>query len=124
MLHDLGHEPDNPEHPNVHIAALFDGAIQFAYEAIDRGDAGKDDDAVCRVSWVRAVLVEVAQSVRWGTGTPGRHISAIILHLAERLDGATITRPRLVEFVSDLETVYALWSVICGHNAVRRVAAS
>ena len=35
MLDDPGHEPDELDHPNVHIAALFDGAIQFAREAVD-----------------------------------------------------------------------------------------
>jgi len=82
MLYDVRHEPDNPEHPNVHVAALFDGAIQFALEAIDAWDVGNDADAARRTSWVGAVLVDLADSVRWGTGTPGRHISAIIMHLA------------------------------------------
>jgi hypothetical protein len=123
MLYDVRHEPDNPEHPNVHVAALFDGAIQFALEAIDAWDVGNDADAARRTSWVGAVLVDLADSVRWGTGTPGRHISAIIMHLAKRIGGTAITRSALVNFVSDLQTLYELWLVICGLDVSRRAVA-
>jgi hypothetical protein len=123
VVHDPGHESDNPEHPNVHIAALFDGAIQFAHEAIKNRDVGNNDDVARRMAWVRAVLVDLAQGVRWGTGVPGRHISAIIMHLAQRLDDDQLTRAKLVEFASDLAIVHELWSVICGYDTTRRIVA-
>jgi flagellin-specific chaperone FliS len=123
MLDDPGHQPDDLDHPNVHLAALFDGAIQFAREATDARAAGRTSDVERRVGWVRAVLADLAQRVSWGTGTIGRQISAILTYLAQRLDADVRTRDGLAEFVADLTTVYGLWSMICGHGVARGAAA-
>jgi flagellin-specific chaperone FliS len=123
MLDDPGHQPDDLDHPNVHLAALFDGAIQFAREATDARAAGRTSDVERRVGWVRAVLADLAQRVSWGTGTIGRQISAILTYLAQRLDADVSTRDGLVQFVADLTTVYGLWSMICGHGVARGAAA-
>jgi hypothetical protein len=123
MLDDPGHQPDDLDHPNVHLAALFDGAIQFAREATDARAAGRTSDVERRVGWVRAVLADLAQRVSWGTGTIGRQISAILTYLAQRLDADVCTRDGLAQFVADLTTVYGLWSMICGHGVARGAAA-
>jgi hypothetical protein len=118
MLDDPGHQPEDLDHPNVHLAALFDGAIQFAREAIDAGEAGREADVERRVGWVRAVLVDLAQR-----GTIGRQISAILTYLSQRIGTDARTRDGLVQFVADLTTVYGLWSMICGHGVGPRAAA-
>jgi hypothetical protein len=123
MLDDPGHQPDDLDHPNVHLAALFDGAIQFAREATDARAAGRMSDVERRVGWVRAVLADLAQRVSWGTGTIGRQISAILTYLAQRLDADACTHDGLAQFVADLTTVYGLWSMICGHGVARGAAA-
>jgi flagellin-specific chaperone FliS len=123
MLDDPGHQPEDLDHPNVHLAALFDGAIQFAREATDAREAGREADVERRVGWVRAVLVDLAQRVSWGTGTIGRQISAILSYLSQRIGTDARTRDGLVQFVADLTTVYGLWSMICGHVAAPRAAA-
>jgi len=123
MLDDRGHQPDDLDHPNVHIAALFDGAIQFAREAIEAHDAGRRVDVERRVGWVRAVLVDLAQRVSWGTGTIGRQISGILTYLSQRLGSDAGTHEGLTQFVGDLTTVYGLWSMICGHGTAPRAAA-
>jgi len=122
MLDDHGHELDELDHPNVHIAALFDGAIQFAREAVDAREAGRPVDVERRVGWVRAVLVDLAQRVSWGTGTIGRQISAILVYLSERLVSDAESPEGLRRFVRDLTTVYGLWSMICGRGAASRAA--
>lgn len=123
MLDDPGHQPEDLDHPNVHLAALFDGAIQFAREAIDAREAGRAADVERRVVWVRAVLVDLAQRVSWGTGTIGRQISAILSYLSQRIGTDACTRDGLIQFVADLTTVYGLWSMICGHGVAPRAAA-
>ncbi len=123
MLDDPGHEPEDLDHPNVHIAALFDGAIQFAREAIAAWDQGRDVDVERRVGWVRAVLTDLAQRVSWGTGTIGRQISAILVYLSQRLVADARSRDGLVRFLGDLTTVYGLWSMICGHGTSPRSTA-
>jgi flagellin-specific chaperone FliS len=123
MLDDPGHEPEPLEHPNVHIAALFDGAIQFAREAVDARDRGRVVDVERRVGWVRAVLTDLAQRVSWGTGTIGRQISAILSYLSQRLVVDSQSREGLVRFADDLTTVYGLWSMICGHGTAHGAAA-
>ena len=73
---------------------------------------------------MRAVLVDLAQRVSWGTGTigppdlgdPGVPVRS----------GSTPTpraREGLRQFVADLTTVYGLWSMICGRGAAPRAAA-
>jgi len=122
MLDDPGHEPDELDHPNVHIAALFDGALQFAREALAASEAGRTVDLERRVGWVNAVLVDLAQRVSWGTGTIGRQISAILAYLSQRLDSDAKSPEGLRRFVADLNTVYGLWSMICGRAAASRAA--
>jgi hypothetical protein len=122
MLDDPGLEPDELDHPNVHIAALFDGAIQFAREALDACQTGRAVDVERRVGWMRAVLVDLAQRVSWGTGTIGRQISAILVYLSQRLDADAASPEGLRQFVADLTTVYGLWSMICGRCAASRAA--
>jgi hypothetical protein len=123
MLDDSGHQPDDLDHPSVHLAALFDGAIQFAREATDARAGGRTSDVERRVGWVRAVLADLAQRVSWGTGTVGRQISAILTYLAQRLEADACTQDGLVKFIADLTTVYGLWSMICGHGVARGAAA-
>lgn len=122
MLDDPGHQPQDLDHPNVHIAALFDGAIQFAREALDAWDAGREADAERRVGWVRAVLVDLAQRVGWGTGTIGRQIAAILSYLSQRLVADAQSRDGLTRFIGDLTTVYGLWGMICGRGTAPREA--
>ncbi len=123
MLDGPGHQPEDLDHPNVHIAALFDGAIQFAREALDARDAGREADAERRVGWVRAVLVDLAQRVGWGTGTIGRQIAAILTYLSQRLVADARSRDGLARFIRDLTTVYGLWGMICGRGSAPRAAA-
>jgi hypothetical protein len=123
MLHDLGHDQDTPDHPNEHIAALFDGAIQFAREACDARVAGSDDDVTRRVLWLRAVLEDLADRISWGTGSLGRQMAAILRYLAVRLRDDAVTPEGLEAFIADLATVYGLWSVVGGRATSRRAAA-
>jgi hypothetical protein len=122
MLDDPGQGPEELDHPNVHIAALFDGAVQFAREALDACEAGRPADVERRIGWVRAVLVDLAQRVSWGTGTIGRQISAILTYLSQRLGADAKSREGLRRFVGDLTTVYGLWSMICGRGTASRAA--
>jgi flagellin-specific chaperone FliS len=123
MLDDAGHQPEDLDHPTVHIAALFDGAIQFAREASEARAADRPVDVERRVGWVRAVLVDLAQRVRWGTGTIGHQISALLTYLSQRLVPDARTHDGLVRFVGDLTTVFGLWSMICGHRTAPHAAA-
>lgn len=123
MLHDSGHDMDHSDHPAVHVVALFDGAIQFACEARADLEDGHLEDAARRLSWVHAVLEDLAQRIGWGTGTLGRQVAAILTYLDARLDTDAISPQGLAEFIGDLETVFGLWSVVCGRRVVRRAAA-
>lgn len=122
VLDDPGHESEQLDHPNIHIAALFDGALQFSREMIDAWDDGQRTYVQMRSSWVQVVLADLAQRVGWGTGTIGLQIAAILGYLSQRLDADARSRDGLVVFVGDLTTVYGLWSMICGHSAAPRTA--
>jgi hypothetical protein len=123
VLDDPKQLPDDTEHPNIHIAALFDGALQFAREMLDAWDAGQRKYVAMRASWVQVVLGDLAQRVGWGTGTVGRQIAAILAYLSERLGADSRSRAGLQLFVGDLTVVYGLWSMIGGHRTAGRAAA-
>jgi hypothetical protein len=122
VLEDPGDEPAELDHPNVHVAALFDGALQFAREMVTAWDEGRKGYVTLRASWVQVVLGDLAERVSWGTGTIGLQISAIMNYLSRRLDDDVTSREGLVTFVGDLGTVYGLWSMICGHSATPHAA--
>ena len=123
MLDDPGHESGHSKHPNIHIAALFDGALQFASEMVDAWDKGERNYVEMRASWVQVVLSDLAERVGWGTGTIGLELAAIMGYLANRLDDDSHSRAGLVLFVRDLTTVYGIWAMICGRGATPRAAA-
>lgn len=122
MLDDPGQDPAQLDHPNVHVAALFDGAIQFAREMVEAHDQGRRRYVEMRSSWIQVVLADLAERVSWGTGMVGLQIAAIMRYLSRRLDEDVATRDGLATFVSDLGTVYGLWSMICGHGTASRAA--
>jgi hypothetical protein len=123
VLDDLGHESGSSTHPNIHIAALFDGALQFASEMVDAWDRGERGYVEMRASWIQVVLADLAKRVGWGTGTIGMEIGAIMGYLSQRLDDDARSRTGLVLFVRDLTTVYGIWAMICGRGASPRAAA-
>lgn len=122
MLDDPGQDPAHLDHPNVHVAALFDGAIQFAREMVDAHDQGRNRYVEMRSSWIQVVLADLAERVSWGTGMIGLQIAAIMRYLSNRLDEDATTREGIATFVSDLGTVYGLWSMICGQGTATRAA--
>jgi hypothetical protein len=123
VLEDPEQTPDEIEHPNTHIAALFDGALQFAREMLDAWDAGQRRYVAMRSAWVQVVLGDLAERVGWGTGIVGRQIAAILAYLSQRLGSDSTSRAGLEVFVSDLGVVYGLWSMIGGHRGARSQAA-
>ncbi len=123
MLDDPGHESAESKHPNIHIAALFDGALQFASEMVNAWDKGERDYVEMRASWVQVVLADLADRVGWGTGTIGMEIAAIMAYLSHRLEDDSHSRAGLVLFMRDLTTVYGIWAMICGRGATPRTAA-
>jgi hypothetical protein len=123
VLDDPGHESGSSRHPTIHIAALFDGALQFANEMVDAWDKGERNYVQMRASWVQVVLADLAKRVGWGTGTIGLQIAAIMGYLSHRLEDDARSRPGLVLFVRDLTTVYGIWAMICGRGATPRAVA-
>ncbi len=122
MLDDPGHEPDELDHPNVHIAALFDGASSSrARRSTPARPAGRSTSSAASAGCAPCSS-DLAQRVSWGTGTIGRQISAILVYLSQRLDADAASPEGLRQFVADLTTVYGLWSMICGRGAASRAA--
>ncbi len=115
---------DELSHRSAHISAIFDGALQFAREALRASESGHLEDVARRHTWIRAVLVDLTVAVRWGTGAPGTHLGAMLWYLIDRMESDTFGREEIICLCEDLAVLSDFWAVLAGEIPTARAVAS
>jgi hypothetical protein len=115
---------DELSHRSAHISAIFDGALQFAREALSAAESGHFEDVTRRHTWIRAVLVDLTIAVRWGTGAPGTHLGAMLWYLIDRMESDTFGRHEIICLRDDLAVLADFWAVLAGEIPTARTVVS
>lgn len=112
MLTDPTPEQILAARPDELVLLLFNGAADFGRQAVAHMDADRDDEASESLGRVRAILVELDNTIDRDAGAMGRHLAAIYEYLMRRISAPVVERADLVEVISDIETLGEAWQTL------------